>query len=302
MPSGPLDSRFVKSDDDRRELRLGAQRAMPRKTENGCCRLCGFNGKLTFEHLPPESAFNDVPVRVLQGMEIVAGNHDPRSGRKKQRGSGDYTLCEKCNNDTGSWYGSAYAHWALCGARALSLATAAPSLAFRYPGVYPLRILKQILCLFFSANGPGFREQHPALEYFVRTKHVTGPLKGVQLYTYLQRGPVARQTGLMAVGNFETGSTQMMSEISFPPFGYVMCFGSPPPEKRQVDIGCFATAKFEECRDDVFLHLPILETNTAFPGDYRSEAEIADCVARNRRYAAEQDVPLADGSRGRRQP
>jgi 5-methylcytosine-specific restriction endonuclease McrA len=74
---------------------------------DGTCHICGNIGPLTFEHLPPESAGNDGPVRVLQGLEIEAAGHDPRLGRKHQKGAGASTLCGSCNNKTGAWYGGA---------------------------------------------------------------------------------------------------------------------------------------------------------------------------------------------------
>lgn len=46
--------------------------------------------KLSFEHFPPESCFNDGKVKIANKIS--------------QRGIGDYTLCDSCNNNTGKWY------------------------------------------------------------------------------------------------------------------------------------------------------------------------------------------------------
>ncbi len=138
-------------------------------------------------------------------MEILAHDHDPTRGRKHQRGAGRFTLCAKCNNDTGSWYGTAYVEWAIRGLRNLHRGTKAPSLYLPYRRIYPLRILKQLVCLFFSANGPDFRERHPYLVRFVLNKYLTGIPPEIQIYCYLQRGPTSRLTGIMGAVTFGGG-------------------------------------------------------------------------------------------------
>ena len=72
-----------------------------KKSKTGQCWLCGIVGKLSFEHVPPESAFNDQ--RIFS--DSVANILKNRNIRISQRGARDYTLCERCNNSTGSWYG-----------------------------------------------------------------------------------------------------------------------------------------------------------------------------------------------------
>jgi hypothetical protein len=70
-------------------------------TKQGVCHLCGQAGKLSFEHVPPEAAFNDQRVlesdihRLLGSKDLINDLENPR-GRYKQRGAGNYTLCESC--------------------------------------------------------------------------------------------------------------------------------------------------------------------------------------------------------------
>jgi hypothetical protein len=35
---------------------------MGKRTRTGKCHICGNTGQLSFEHVPPESAFNDKPI------------------------------------------------------------------------------------------------------------------------------------------------------------------------------------------------------------------------------------------------
>lgn len=89
---------------------------MNRKTEIrmsklhiGQCRICGMNTKLTFEHIPPRTSFNKHTVRTFKGgdlTKVVKGKSI--QSKINQKGSGDYYLCAKCNNNTGDWYVPGY--------------------------------------------------------------------------------------------------------------------------------------------------------------------------------------------------
>lgn len=245
---------------------------MAKKKEIGPCHICGHTRELSFEHVPPRAAFNNRPLRVLRGLEIHAAEHDPHHGRVQQRGSGAFTLCGRCNNDTGGWYGAAYADWACHGFAFLPHAARAPSLYLTYR-IFPLRVLKQVICMFFSVNTPEFRQSHPYLEKFVMNRRLTGLPPQVQIFCFLTPGPKSRQVGVAGSTNLETGAVTVLSEVTFPPHGYVLCLGSRPPDERLFDITAFATSSFDE-RREVHLRLPILPVNTAFPGDYRSVDEV----------------------------
>jgi len=83
---------------------------MPKKF--GKCHLCGKVGELSFEHVPPRKAFNEKPVVKAKFDEVLGLGPDAQiKGPVQQRGMGDYTLCLKCNNDTGSWYGRSFVDW-----------------------------------------------------------------------------------------------------------------------------------------------------------------------------------------------
>ena len=76
-----------------------------RKMQHGKCALCGAVGDLTFEHVPPQKAFNNLRTISLSWDEaMLLGPEAPVKGKIKQGGVGGYTLCSSCNNDTGAWY------------------------------------------------------------------------------------------------------------------------------------------------------------------------------------------------------
>ena len=85
---------------------------MARKKLVGICCLCLEERRLSFEHVPPEGAFNDRPV-ILADINRLIGQDlykhlEAQRGRQEQRGAGRHSLCERCNNDTGAWYVRAY--------------------------------------------------------------------------------------------------------------------------------------------------------------------------------------------------
>lgn len=60
------------------------------------CRLCGELKEMTFEHIPPRSAFND-------NQKLFTSIQDHLDGhryKKYPRGIGKYSLCQECNNLT----------------------------------------------------------------------------------------------------------------------------------------------------------------------------------------------------------
>jgi hypothetical protein len=82
----------------------------------GECCICGYIGELTFEHVPPRAAYNDRRVFEAKMENLLGGEWIPgtavTNGRYLQRGAGRYSLCGKCNNDTGAWYGTPYVDFA----------------------------------------------------------------------------------------------------------------------------------------------------------------------------------------------
>ena len=75
---------------------------MDRK-QMGYCHICGTYGKLTFEHIPPESALNKGRAKVYTGDDAIKQYTGEKSRYLSlQQGMGKYSLCESCNNNTGA--------------------------------------------------------------------------------------------------------------------------------------------------------------------------------------------------------
>ncbi|WP_181646106.1 hypothetical protein [Paenibacillus anseongensis] len=71
-----------------------------------------------------------------------------------------------------------------------------------------------------------------------------------------------------------------MSEIAFPPMGYVMTFNSEPPDSRLVEITHFTRYGYNDF-ETVFLNFSQLPVHLFMPGDYRTKEEIYKALEEN---------------------
>jgi hypothetical protein len=64
-----------------------------------------------------------------------------------------------------------------------------------------------------------------------------------------------------------------MSEIAFPPLGYLMTIESIPPDNRLIDISFMARFHYHDWKH-IALRLPVLPIYTFIPGDYRDREHV----------------------------
>lgn len=86
-------------------------RSMKKRTV-GKCHICGTTDELSYEHIPPRAAFSSHKnfiyfIKDVLGSEKFPWDLSGKRGKQLQKGIGFYTLCDKCNNNTGAWYGDA---------------------------------------------------------------------------------------------------------------------------------------------------------------------------------------------------
>jgi hypothetical protein len=245
-----------------------------RKNKIGICHLCGTHTKLSYEHIPPRAAFNDQPV-VRAGIDELIKKEsslDKLAGKTYQRGIGGYTLCEKCNSLMGAWYGPAFIDWTYQLARVLILARGEPSLYYLYK-IFPLRVIKQIVCMFFSLNGEQFRNAQPNLARFVLNKDMKYLDPHIRIYCFYNRTHRLRHSGGSGLLNVINGSFYIISEIALFPMGYVMDLNNHKPDMRLFHITFFSEYGYNDWKE-IGLRLPLLPIYTYFPGDYCSKEEV----------------------------
>lgn len=219
---------------------------MGRPKVYGNCRICGTDGKLSFEHVPPEKAFNNAPAMRYKMDEYLRTQGDFASmrGEKRQRGVGEFTLCEPCNN-TGHWYGTEYVEWAKLGFDILDrVPPGEPPFEVTVRERYPLRFIKQIVTMIFSVNTLGFNDAHPELVRFVLDPKRKYLPPQYQVYLTIVGGPYSRSSGITGLQDgFGTGrsTVQVVTEVGYPPLASLLLIG----EKRRDGLGCIT--HFADC-------------------------------------------------------
>jgi len=237
---------------------------------------------LSYEHVPPRSAFNRARVEqfTIDHWLTRTDGKPSRRGRVRQRGSGDFVLCERCNNLTGRLYVPELVKLVRAGAMILAQLPADQDgsletmmAGINLAGVRPLRLAKQIVAMMLAINGEGFGQTNPALSAFVLDPAARGLPQEFELYLVLYRGPLARQSGVSGRLEVETGATHLLTELARPPFAYVMSIDEPGPAISLGRITHFAD--FEPAAETTLdLDLLVGFGHTPYPADYRTRAAV----------------------------
>ncbi|HEV7644372.1 MAG TPA: hypothetical protein VGO50_10555 [Pyrinomonadaceae bacterium] len=242
----------------------------------GYCRICTDYGDLTFEHIPPESAFNNKSV-LLHSLDYISDNSYRIAGktptRKHRRGLGEYSLCQKCNKLTGSWYGRAYADWAIHGMSYLDRIEKSPSISIPFK-IRPLNVLKQIIVMGLALSG-GDSEGIDQLRRFVLNKQERSLPANYAIYTYLtNKKSTARYVGASVASNIFTGEMDfVLAEVALPPTGFVILDPvsgrkSSVKEENLCSINHFSRYDYNYWTT-VYLKIPIHRIWSPTPLDYR---------------------------------
>lgn len=259
------------------------------KSKEGICCICGRVGPLSFEHVPPRAAFNNQPVIALSfDAALQLGPEGEAKGPIQQKGAGGYTLCSTCNNNTGAWYAKSFIAFCYQAMELLNKSGGNPSLIYPFY-IYPLQVLKQIITMFFSVNGDEFRIKNEELVRFVLNREARYLSPNYRFFIYYNLSKNLRSSGIVGNLDINTSKITILSEISYPPFGYLMLLDSEPPDKRLIEITHFSRFDYSDFRM-MQLKLPVLPTHTVFPGDYREIKQILNEALADSRFAASQDT------------
>ena len=155
-----------------------------RKKKNiiGTCALCnGKNIKLTKEHIFPGTKQNHskpFQAKIKDTISLPLSEELPPNTfeelkeedliHHEQGGTSLYSLCGKCNNNTGSWYGSAYIEWKNQWEHIIKSNLNQNSSSINGKITFnPLRLLKQIISCFISIDYENHRGD-PSIENNLR--------------------------------------------------------------------------------------------------------------------------------------
>ncbi|MBA3920393.1 MAG: hypothetical protein H0X31_01270 [Nostocaceae cyanobacterium] len=256
---------------------------MARKSKRGTCCICGAIGKLSYEHVPPEKAYNTATAIEYKWQDAVLTGKQGK-GRQQQGGLGGYTLCIQCNSDTGSWYGNEYVKWARTCHSILQrwVASGLGESTFTILNVYPLRFLKQTVTMFFSLigqySGPVFSANHPQLMEFVLDKQNNQLPSGFRFWmnfypynysgpTSLRRMPLAAKLTVIQDADGKIIGVQnaaSFEEIAHPPFALYMTMDNGVFPNAQ-EITAFKQYDYDEMVN-IPLSLRIMNSASRYPG------------------------------------
>lgn len=252
------------------------------KSVEGICKLCGQKKILTFEHVPPESAFNSVAVKEFSPEDTIdmmtgAGGRKPWDfsglpGKVIQRGGGGYYLCSDCNSKTGSWYISEYVRLANTFHEIIETNELKPGVfcSFQLIDLYPLRILKAIMTMYCDINNSCMGDDQ-LREFLLNKDSREFNSEKYKIYIYMAAPGMRRIEGI-SVMYIDGIGIVMTSEIGSHPIGTILCINKPETfAPAGLLLNSFAEYGYDDkCNVDI-CGIPYLEINTLFPVDFRSK-------------------------------
>ncbi|MCC6192462.1 MAG: hypothetical protein IT318_25830 [Anaerolineales bacterium] len=227
--------------------------------------------------MPNREAYNKRNVIEYSWNDIFVRKENPR-GRIIQGGIGAYTLCEKCNNETGHWYGGEYVKWARACFEFLNNRTPSgldpDEAVITLYDVHPLRFLKQVVVFFFSVQ-PGLAATRPALVPYVLDRYEKNLPEDCQFFVNfyfgtrpkLRRWPLAGKITIEKRGSLLLPvSNSVLSELTHPPFALVMADKTGFPGAGM--ITGFTNYDYDQQAKDLTLKLRVVPGESSLPGSF----------------------------------
>lgn len=258
---------------------------MAKRKRFGRCHLCGAQDKLTWEHVPPEKAFNNRP--------MVYSSLLGEKGIKSARGMGGYTLCHPCNTFTGGEYGTPFIEFAYQ-LKTIKDSRDAESRMIVPVRIRPLPVVKQIVTMAVSANKPSWVDMNPYVRDFLLRPERKYLPPNIRAFAFLTGEGLPKMVGESWVAGMTIASTPhlpagpiRLTEVVFPPAGFIITTKPSTLDKRWVEISHFATFDLADTAT-VYLDFAVLDTHLGLPGDYRTKSQLDEDIRRNMLLEADQ--------------
>lgn len=236
------------------------------------CRICASQPANTKEHVPPKKAFNRHTVLLRKIDETRSGACVRWRNEQRQGGHFEYSLCKKCNNDTGGWYGREYVGFVKACADHAVVSNAGKVITLELKDIYPARIVKQALTMICSSSGPGLTHESPELRKFLLNKDEKGLPDYLKLHMYLRCHGGGRSSGIAGIMNTNTGSSSVVSEVSWWPVGWILAFDDSQGIV-EYDVSEWYKYGYDE-RRSITIKLPCRFAVTAYPMDFRNPDQV----------------------------
>ncbi len=276
---------------------------MWRKKRYGRCRICQKFGQLTREHVPPASAFNYRGYLSYYVDQVEEAERGWKAREIGARGVFVFTLCEKCNNKTGTAYGGAYVDFVRAFADAAAPANAGAKVEVELKDFFPARVVKQAVSMILSTSEPisslgsyervwnplldsspspppedafsrppdlgSLRNAYEELRTFVRKRDAKGLPPSVRLYAYaVANSGSGVRTGIMASGKRSTNEYVWLVVTGLWPIHWVLVLDGEPHEAL-LEVTDWADAGYK-ARLSQKVAIPCYWTVGRYPMDFRS--------------------------------
>lgn len=199
---------------------------MSRKNITGRCKICNKEGKLSYEHIPPQAAFNNKGI-FAQNFDHLYNENSYVYGKrmKKNKGFGKYSLCVSCNNLTGDWYARDFSHFCKQGMNQL-ITERTPNTPVKFNfKIKPLNVFKQIMVMFMANEATEIFQRNEVLRQFILNREENTFPENFNIYLYCSLSTKKKMLGFTMMGHV-SGAMLMGAEINFHPFGYLLVIDS----------------------------------------------------------------------------
>ena len=127
--------------------------------------------------------------------------------------------------------------------------------------------------MFLAINKDWYLKSYPELsEFILNVNSKTLPDK-YRVFTYLNKDGNIRYMQHMIVGDFTAGKSINCSEITYPPYGYVITFDNPDKIEYLTDITEFKNFEINK-KHTLNFNMFQLPTHMNIPLDYRAKNKI----------------------------
>jgi hypothetical protein len=264
-----------------------------RKKRYGRCRICEKFRRLTKEHVPPESAFNDKGY--LQFYADQVNEAEKLKWKVKDvnsKGIYIFTLCEECNRKTGTLYGTQYVDFVRAFSDVANPNNANSFVEVHIKNFFPARVVKQVISMVLSTSYPHsfenytwawnsdppdlqrLRSVYNELRSFVRDKNTRGLPASVRLYAHaVANKGVGFRTGIFASGKRSTNSRYWVVVGGLWPIHWVLLLDGDIDEEL-LDVTEWASLGFKDRRNRR-IQIPCRWSVGRMPLDPRSREEVS---------------------------
>lgn len=284
-------------------MRRNSVEAPVRKKRYGRCRLCLKFGRLTKEHVPPASAFNEGEYRQYYIDQTEKAELTRWAERDvSANGIFVFSLCEACNQKTGRAYASAYAAFVQSFSAAATFENVDKDIEVELRNFSPVRVVKQVASMVLSTSTPGsfsgyeavwnpflttdqlppsmdafgprpdpqrLRGLYEGLRAFVKNRAVKGLPPSVRLYAYATANPGSGvQTGVLASASLSTQKVFWGVVVGLWPIHWLLALEG-EPDVQLLDVTDWANEDYKTKRK-VTVRMPCRWTFAKYPLDFRT--------------------------------